>query len=187
MSKAAGKSNKSALIRDYLAAKPQASVGDIISKFQERGIKVSAALAAKIKYNPAEKRMRQRKARSAINGQRRRGRPPKRRLEQGGKADAIRQAFASLGRKTRPSEVVTHLGSRGITVSSSQVVSVRSALRKRRARKAAGRKGAARSPAAINDSVSLKGLIGAKKLAEKLGGIDVAQQAMSALSKLKPD
>jgi hypothetical protein len=72
-------------------------------------------------------------------------------------------------------------------VSSSQVVSVRSALRKRRARKAAGRKGAAGLPATVNDSVSLKGLIGAKKLAEKLGGIDVAQQAMSALSKLKSD
>jgi hypothetical protein len=102
MAKATGKSNKSALIRDYLAAKPQASVGDIISTFQQRGIKVSAALAAKIKYNPAEKRMRQRKTRSAINGQRRRGRPPKRRLERGGKAEAIREAFASLGAAGSP-------------------------------------------------------------------------------------
>jgi hypothetical protein len=115
----------SALVRKYVAKHPSANIAEIVAAFKEQDIRVSTAWASKIKYEKGKKR-RGRKATPA-NGQQRRPHGAAK-VNRGGKADAIRAAFAELGRRARPRDVIAKLAEQGIRVSSSQVVGVRKVL-----------------------------------------------------------
>jgi hypothetical protein len=84
------------------------------------------------------------------------------------KADAIRSMWSTMGIGARPRDVIEALAERGVKVSSAQVGMLRTANGKRN--------GAA--------PVSLEHLMAAKKLAEHLGGIDVARRALDGLAKV---
>jgi hypothetical protein len=106
--------------------------------------------------------------------------------EQPSKAEMIRQAAKSLGKKVRPRDIIAKLKEKGVEVSHALVSSTLKAAgfrRKRRGRKA-GTKAVTKRTAATN-GLSLDALIAAKSLIEKVGGIENAELAISALKKLQ--
>jgi len=100
------------------------------------------------------------------------------------KAQAIREAAQTLGRKVRPKEIIAALAAQGITVSSPQVSATLKAAGYRR--KSRGRRAASAGSAAANRSVevSLDHLLAAKALADKLGSVEAARKAIDVLTKL---
>jgi hypothetical protein len=96
----------------------------------------------------------------------------------GSKAQAIRDEFSSQGASARPKDVISALKAKGISVSSAQVSNIKSTLgKKKRGRKAGAGHG-------TNGTLSLESLLEAKKLAERVGGVEIARQALEALVKL---
>lgn len=171
--------NKSQVVRDYLKANKGAMPKDIVAGVKkESGIDVSLALVNKVKY--AKKAGRK----SKTKGRKPKGRKAKAKgTERGAKAQAIRDTFAKLGKKAKPSQVIADLKTQGIKASYSQVSTIRKKVFKR-GRKP-GSKTVASAASMSSESISMDHLIEAKKLAEKLGGIDAARHALSALSKLQ--
>jgi hypothetical protein len=100
----------------------------------------------------------------------------RRKSRSGSKAQAIRDEFAAQGATARPKNVIAALKAKGISVSSAQVSNIKAGLRK------PGRK--AHAGHGTNGTISLTSLLEAKKLAERLGGVEVARQAIEALAKL---
>lgn len=172
MAQAAAKGpSKSQLVRDYLKANKGAMPKDIVAGVKkETGIDVSLALANKIKYA--------KKSGGGPKGRKAKAKSGKR----GAKAQAIRDTFAKLGKKVKPSQVIADLKAHGITASYSQVSMIRKKVFKR-GRKAGQKVAATAAP--TSDSISMDHLIEAKKLAEKLGGIEAARHALAALSRLQ--
>jgi arginine repressor len=149
---------KSDVIREILKSQPKATVKEVRAALQERGVKASDALINKIKYGrkTSGKKTRSRGA----NG------------SSGTKADAIRGVFGEMGAKARARDVVATLAARGIKVTSAQVSTLRKTIDSRRGK------------ASTAYSVSLDHLMAAKALAQRLGGIAVAQRALESLAKL---
>jgi hypothetical protein len=105
--------------------------------------------------------------------------------EQPSKAEMIRQTAKSLGKKVRPRDIIAKLKEQGVELSHALVSSTLRAAgfrRKRRIRKPGA--GAVGMQAAAN-GLNLDALIAAKSLIEKVGGIENAQAALSALKKLQ--
>jgi arginine repressor len=152
--------NKSDTIREILKAQPNANQKEVKAALQERGVKASDALISKIKYgrkSGAAKKTRGRRAgKSRVT-----------------KADAIRKMLDKLGADARPRDVIAALALRGVKVTSAQVSTLQKGLSRRRA-----------STAVTADSVSFAHLLAARDLAERLGGIDVARQALASLARL---
>ncbi|HVU90535.1 MAG TPA: hypothetical protein VHD36_24650 [Pirellulales bacterium] len=88
------------------------------------------------------------------------------------KAQAIRDEFSSQGMETRPKDIIASLKSKGIDVSSAQVSNIKATF------------GRPRRGHGANGALSVELLMEAKKLADRLGGIDVTRRAIEALSKL---
>jgi hypothetical protein len=97
----------------------------------------------------------------------------------------IRQTAQALGKRVRPRDIIVALKEKGVTVSHTLVSKTLHAAgfrRKRRRRKA----GADALPAkSAGSSLNLDALLAAKALIEKVGGIENAQAAISALKKLQ--
>jgi hypothetical protein len=105
--------------------------------------------------------------------------------EQPSKAEMIRQTAKSLGKKVRPRDIIAKLKEKGVEVSHALVSSTLRAAgfrRKRRGRKAGAK--SARTPSTAN-GLNLEALIAAKALIEKVGGVENAEAAISALKKLQ--
>ena len=102
----------------------------------------------------------------------------RRRPRAGSKAQAIRDEFSSQGASARPKDIISALKAKGISVSSAQVSNIKTTLgKKKRGRKASAAHGA-------NGMLTLESLLEAKKLADRVGGVAVARQALEALVKL---
>ena len=160
---------------------PDRSAGDRQNHVAREGI---LALANKIKYDPSRKgsgkKGRRKKKVAAARAVSRNGAS-----KHGEKAEAIRAAAKSLGKKVRPRDVIAMLKKQGITVTSAQV----STTLKRMGMKPVRRGSKPGRPAAAvhatrSTSISIDDLIAAKKLVEQLGSLDAASQALSALAKL---
>jgi len=149
---------KSDVIREILKSRPKATVKEVRTALQERGVKASDALINKIKYGrkTTTKKSRGRRANGSA----------------GTKADAIRGVFGEMGAKARSRDVVAELAARGIKVTSAQVSTLRKTI------------GSGRVKAAATYSVSLDHLMAAKALAQRVGGIAIAQRALESLAKL---
>ena len=98
----------------------------------------------------------------------------------------IRQTAQTLGRRVRPRDIIAALKEQGVTVSSTLVSKTLAAAGFRRRR----RKRRARTNADVRQttgggSLNLDALIAAKALIEKVGGVENAQAALSALKKLQ--
>ena len=179
---------KSDLVRGYIAQRPQASVREIVETLKQQGTSVSIALASKIKYDRMRKgtgsgpgRGRGRASAVAVNNG----------SASGTKADAIREMAKSMEKPVRPRDLVAAMAAQGVHVSPAQVSQVLRGMgmrRRRRGGRRVAREGAtaARQTAgsATSRSISLDSLIAAKKLADQLGGVDAAKQAVDALARL---
>lgn len=183
--KATAGNTKSDIVRDYLKGNPGASVQQILQDLRPYGI--SQALAQKIKYKDGGSRGRR------PRGAARRGAAPTVAAPQStgeeSKADSIRRVAGGMGKRVRPRDVIAGLRQEGIEVSFAQVGQVLKKMgmrRRRRGRKPAGERAASSRAAHTNASatISLDALIAAKKLADQLGGVQAAKQAMDALAKL---
>jgi hypothetical protein len=153
--------SKSDAIRDLLAAQPNAGVKEIKAKLDAKGIQASTALIGKLKYSKPT-----------------RGRRAAKRAGGASKAEAIRLKFEQLGRDARPRDVIAALKSEGTTVTSAQV----SMLRSKMLKNGVSKNGSASRRA--NGEVSFEHLLAAKSLADRLGGISNARQALESLARL---
>jgi hypothetical protein len=107
--------------------------------------------------------------------------------EQPSRAEMIRQTARAIGGKVRPRDIIAALKEKGVAVSSTLVSKTLAAagFRRRRRRRKPGAGGNARQAASGGGSLDLGALIAAKALIEKVGGIENAQAAISALKKLQ--
>jgi hypothetical protein len=101
------------------------------------------------------------------------------------KAQAVRDEFKKQGIATAPKDVIAALKKQGITVAPAQVSNIRTSL-KGGAKKTKTAKGKrpGRKPGATNASVSIDALIAAKKLVDRMGGVDKARRALDVLAQL---
>jgi uncharacterized protein YneF (UPF0154 family) len=153
--------SKSDVIRDILKSHQNAGVKEIRATLEERGVKASDALINKIKYG-----------RNRTAGKKSRGRGKAN--SQTSKADAIRTMLSEMGAEARSRDVIAALAKRGMAVSSAQVSTLRKTSHNKRS-----------SPGSSTlHAISLEHLLAAKNLAERLGGIEVARQALASLARL---
>lgn len=97
------------------------------------------------------------------------------------KSQAVRD-YLKTNRNAMPKDVVEALKAQGIEVSAQTVSTAKFMMkRKRRGKRAAGGR---KSSAGNGEMVSVSALLDAKKLIDKLGGIEKAKSALEALSKL---
>ena len=101
------------------------------------------------------------------------------------KSQAIRD-YITANPKAKPKDVVTALSEQGVTVTPAFVSTLRS-NDKRKGRKGPGRRGRPAGSTKSASSVGIDSLVQAKKLIDKMGGINQARQALDALSKILAD
>ena len=170
-----GDVNKAELIRTTAKAMGKTvRPRDIIATLKAQGVTVTSPQVSKtLKAAGFHRRTRGKKAATATSSA-------------GGvsKAQQIRDVAKTLGKKVRPRDVIAELAKEGVTVSSAQVsMTLRSAGYKRRRR---GRKSAATAAAgpAAGNGLNVEALIAAKALIAKVGGVEVAEEALKVLKKL---
>ena len=117
----------------------------------------------------------------------RRKKPAAAKGEQPSRAELIRQTAQTLGKRVRPRDIIAALKDKGITVSSTLVSKTLAAagFRRRRRRRIARTSANVRQTTNAGGSLNLDALIAAKVLIEKVGGVENAQAALSALKKLQ--
>ena len=183
MARAKAHESKSDIVREYLKGHPTASVQQIVSDLKPYDI--SQALAQKIKYKDGPRR-----GRRPRKAARTRAATSVASTGAGGerKADSIRRVAQGMGKRVRPRDVIASLRAEGVEASFAQVGQVLKSMgmrRRRRGRRRMAESRAARaSHSAGSMSISLDALIAAKKLADQLGSVQAAKQAMDALAKL---
>jgi arginine repressor len=95
-----------------------------------------------------------------------------------------------LPKPVRPRDVLAALAEQGIDVSRAQISAVLAGMGMRRRRRrrgkvvANGNAAAAYATAATSPALTLQSLLAAKRLADQLGSVDAAKQAVDALAKL---
>jgi arginine repressor len=148
---------------------------DIVAALKDKGVTVSPNLVSKtLKAAGLKPKRRGRKVAASTSS-----------ATDVSKAELIRQTAQSIPKPIRPRDIIAHLKDQGVEVSYALVSSTLKAagLRRRRRRHSAGAR-AVGMPAAAN-GLNLDALIAAKSLIEKVGGIENAQTALSALKKLQ--
>ena len=97
------------------------------------------------------------------------------------KSQAIRD-YAKANPKAGPTEISETLTKQGINVTPGLVSNVMAKAKKKRRTK---KKVAPAAKPAVSDKVSLSTLVQAKNLADQMGGIEKAKDALAALAKLQ--
>jgi len=163
MPRTAADQNKSDAVREYVRRRPNATALEVVRGVKrEMGLEISVGHAARVKREAAL-------ASSSSNG--------------ASKADQIRRVAKNMGGKVRPRDVIAELRSQGVEVSSAQVSTVLRSMGMKRRRRG-GRRPAKHVTVAVSPSLSLESLLAAKRLADQLGGVEVAKSAVDALAKL---
>jgi arginine repressor len=147
---------------------------DIVAALNKKGVTVSPSLVSKTLKAAGLKRKRRGKKAAASTSS----------STDVSKAELIRQTAQLIPKPIRPRNIIVKLKEQGVDVSYALVSSTLKAagLRRRRRRRKSGR--AVGMPAAAN-GLNLDALIAAKSLIEKVGGVENAQAALSALKKLQ--
>src|SRR6266566_1066251 len=117
----------------------------------------------------------------------RRKKPAAAKAEQPSRAEMIRQTAQTLGKRVRPRDIIATLKEKGVTVSSTLVSKTLAAagFRRRRRRRKLGGRADVRQTNSAAGPLNLDALIAAKVLIEKVGGVENAQAALSALKRLQ--
>ncbi len=154
--------NKTDLIRQYLARRPNATALEAVRGIKrEMGIDVSVGLVAKVKRDAA--------AAPAVSS------------NGATKADQIREVATSLPKPVRPRDVVAILAEQGVKASSAQVSQVLKGMGLKRRRRPGRRAVVVET---VASTLTLDSLLAAKKLAVHLGSVEAAKTAVDALAKL---
>lgn len=183
MARVKAQESKSDIVREYLRGKPTATVNEIVNDLKPYDI--SQALAQKIKYKDGSRRGRRPRKGPAAEAMSSFTPPAPAAGET--KADAIRRIAQAMGKRVRPRDVIAALKSEGTEASFAQVGQVLKSMgmRPRRGRMSRTEAGLPRAPRSTESStISLDALMAAKRLADQLGGVRAAKEAMDALAKL---
>jgi hypothetical protein len=107
--------------------------------------------------------------------------------EQPSRAEMIRQTAKALGKRVRPRDIIAALKEKGVTVSHGLVSKTLAAagFRRRRRGRKPGASANAHQAASAGGALNLEALLAAKALIAKVGGVENAQAAISALKKLQ--
>ncbi len=98
------------------------------------------------------------------------------------RSEAIRAEYQHLGPSAAPGDVIAALAKKEIKVSANLVQKVRH--RMLQGKRKPGRKRGRGRPRAMTDMVSISALIDARRMSDKLGGIEEAKKALEALARL---
>jgi hypothetical protein len=181
--------NKSQAIRDYLAANPNAMPADVIAGLKEKGINVSRGLVGLVKYAKSGKKAGGRRSAGRKRGSKAARSPRTAKITKGGsKSDAVR-AYLAANPDSSPIAVAKALKKQGIKISVSLASAVKYAKKGKKAGRPKGRRGPGRpkmatTRASSNGAVNLEALVVAKRLAERMGGIEKAREALAVLARL---
>jgi arginine repressor len=186
--------SKSQAVRDYLTAHPEATTAEVVAAMKKQGIDISSPSVHTIKWSlkksnwPAAKAAA--KTPAAKEAAKAEPHPaaaePVAEAAKPSKTQAVKDYLAAHP-KAGPTEISTELMAQGIDVSTNYVSNIKFQMglkKNRRKAKAAAPAAAAVQQPAAEDQISLAALIEAKKLIEKLGGVDVAKKAIMALAQL---
>ncbi len=185
--------SKKQLVTDYFAANPDATTAAVVDALGKQGIVISPRSVHTIKWSlkkskwPAAKKAAKKPAEKADATPQGTAAEPATDTARVNKTQAVKDYLKEY-RKAGPTEIVAALQAQGIDVSTNYVSNIKSqmGLKKKRTKPtaAAPEAAAAAAPAAAGDEISLAALVEAKKLIEKLGGVDVAKRAIMALAQL---
>ena len=90
------------------------------------------------------------------------------------KAQAIRDAFASMGADVRPRDLIAQLKKKKIVVSPAQVSNIKKDLQ-----------GGKRGRPMKGTAVSVNGLVAAKRLVDAAGSVEDARKCLATLAELR--
>lgn len=184
MAKAAEvKISKKQAVVDFLTAHPDATTAEVVAGVKKQGIDISSGSVHTIKW--ALKKSNWPPTSDAAEEEDTKAEPV---AEAGtlSKTQAVKNYLAA-NRKAGPKEVSEALQAQGIDVSTNYVSTIKSQMgrkKKGKKQKAAAPAATPAEPAAPADQISLSALLEAKKLIEKLGGVDAAKRAILALAQL---
>jgi len=196
MAKAAKhKISKKQAVVDFLTAHPDATTGEVVAGVKKQGIVISPQSVHTIKWAlkksdwPATNQVEKMDAAEAE--------PEVEAAAAAGEAAVLSKTqavknYLAANPEAGPTEISAALKAQGIDVSTNYVSNIKLKMgfkKKRRKKKAAKAEAAtpeaaAAGPAAAEDQISLAALLEAKKLIEKLGGVDAAKRAILALAQL---
>lgn len=175
--------NKSQAIREYLATHAEAEPRSVVEALAETGIVVTPGLVGLVKFQarrssagakPAKKTA----AKPNLD-------PVRRKAGASSKSDAVRRYLAGHP-DASPNTVREALAAEGIGISTSLAASLK--YSKQGGRKSGPRGTRAGRPRALRaqavPALDFDALVDAKRLAERMGGIDAAREALSILAKL---
>jgi len=179
--------NKSAAIREYLTSNPDAKPADVVAALKEKGIDVKPGLVGLVKYAKSGKKPGGKK-RGAKPGRRPAAAGRGRKSASGGsKSDAVR-AYLASNPDASPATVAEALKKKGVKISVSLAAAVKYAKKGKKAGRPMGRRGPGRprmaTRASGNGSLNMDALVEAKRLADRMGGIDAAREALALLAQL---
>ena len=186
--------NKSQAIRDHLASHPDAKPMEVVSALKEKGIDVKPGLVGLIKYQTSGMTKKTRRKPGRKPGRKPRRKPARakggRRTagKHGSKSDAVRTYLASH-RDASPNDVAAALRKKGIRISTSLASQIKYS-KGAKAGRPRGRRGPGRprmtATRASRDGAALDvgALLEAKRLAERMGGIERAREALAVLARL---
>ena len=173
-----GKASKAELIRQTAKElgkrfRPR----DIVAAMKAKGIEVGYTQIAKALRAGGFRRRGRRKAGASSASNNGAADPGK-----VNKAQRIRETAKAMGRKVRPKDIITELAKEGIHVSSAQVSTTLTAAGYRRR----GLRGRARAAAraTAGHGLDLEALIATKALVQKIGGIEMAEEAAASAKRL---
>ena len=150
---------------------------DVIAKLKEQGISVSGPQVS-MTLKAAGVRRLGRRTKPSANVKRAADSTLVSRAEQ------IRQTARELGKRVRPRDIIAKLREAGVEVSSTLVSKTLFAAGFRRRRRAKRIAAARATMSASHNGLNLDALIAAKALIQKVGGIEVAEEAIRAIKKL---
>ncbi len=182
------KISKKQAVVEFLTAHPNATTGEVVAGVKKQGIDISPGSVHTIKWAlkksdwPATNQVEEDDAAQVESA----AAAPAGEAAVLSKTQAVKNYLAT-NPGAGPTEISAALKAQGIDVSTNYVSNIKLKMgirKKRRKQKAATSEAVAASPAVAEDQISLAALLEAKKLIEKLGGVDAAKRAILALAQL---
>ena len=182
---------KTEAARNYMVQNPQASVAEVVAELEKQGLTISSAMVYNLRTagkKPGGKKVGGKKT-GAKRGRKPAAAAAEKTSDHGKKSEAVRAAIRELGRRTPAKQIHDHLTAQGIVVSLPLVIKIKSKMKARRmARRqgrSAGQTAAPRTAASSTGVITSVGLMAAKELADRLGGVDSLRKTLDVLDRLR--
>ncbi len=173
--------SKKQAVTNFLTAHPDATTSEVVAGVKKQGIDISSESVHTIKW--ALKKSNWPTASEAAKKEAAEAEPESAATEAAAEAGKLSKTqavknYLAANRKAGPTEVSAALKAQGIDVSTNYVSNIKLKMgikKKRRKQEAAAPEAAAVGQPAAEDQISLAALLEAKKLIEKLGGVQRRQ------------